>query len=120
MLSANYRFHGHHSLSFLFRQGKTVRKKALSLKYAHNLRRKDSRVAVVVGRKVTKVAPKRNRIRRRVYEVVRVHWPELQAPYDMAFFVYDEAVAEMDFAELEGLILQLLEEAGIKNQGTIA
>lgn len=115
MLSANYRFHGHHSLSFLFRQGKTVRKKALSLKFAQNSRRQDSRVAVVVGRKVTKVAPKRNRIRRRVYEVVRIHWPELRSPYDMAFFVYDEGVAEMEFTELERIILQLLEEAGIKN-----
>lgn len=113
MLAAAFRFHGHHSLSFLFRQGKTVRQRALALKFVANPRRSQSRVAVVVGRKVTKVAPRRNRIRRRIYEVVRTNWPRLAPGYDMAFFVYDQEVADMDFDELQNLVLQLLSDAGI-------
>jgi ribonuclease P protein component len=113
MLAANYRFHGRRSLSFLFRNGETTRRKMLSLKYVHNPRRATSRCAVVVGRKVSKAAPVRNRIRRRIYEVVRVHWAELQSGYDLAFFVYDSAVAEIPYEELEENILGLLRDAGI-------
>lgn len=113
MLSAQYRFHGHRSLSFLFRNGSTVRRKMISLKFIHNPRRAQSRCAVVVGRRVSKSAPTRNRIRRRVYEVVRVHWEELQSGYDIALFIYDDSVAEMPHAELEELIVGLLHDAAI-------
>ncbi|HSX27983.1 MAG TPA: ribonuclease P protein component [Candidatus Saccharimonadales bacterium] len=113
MLSAAYRFHGHRSLSFLFRQGNVTRRKMLSLKYILNSRRPTSRCAVVVGRKVSKSSPVRNRIRRRIYEIVRVHWTELQSGYDMAFFVYDDSVATLEHAELEALVVGLLKDAGI-------
>jgi ribonuclease P protein component len=113
MLAAQYRFHGHRSLSFLFRHGETARRKMLSLKYVHNPRRATSRCAIVVGRKVSKSAPVRNRIRRRIYEIVRQHWNDLHSGYDIVFFVYDDSVATMPHKELEELIVGLLADAHI-------
>ena len=114
MLASSYRFHGHRSLTFLFRNGQVARTKLISLKYVHNPRRAQSRCAVVVGRKVSKSAPVRNRIRRRVYETVRGHWDELLSGYDMAFFIYDASVAELPAAEVTAAVLQLLDEAHIR------
>lgn len=113
MLSAQYRFHGHRSLSFLFRNGRTVRRKMISLKFIHNPRRAQSRCAIVVGRRVSKSAPVRNRIRRRLYEIVRNHWDELQSGYDIALFVYDDSVSTMAHKELEELVIGLLHDAAI-------
>lgn len=112
MLSSTYRFHGRRSLTFLFRQGKTVRRRMISLKFAPNPRRSQPRVAVVVGKKVSKSAPMRNRIRRRIYEVVRLHIDEVPSGTDMAFFVYDDAVAAMSPSELAATITGLLEDIG--------
>ena len=110
MLAATYRFHGRRSLGFLFRQGRSVRRKSVSLKYTINLRRQGFRCAVVVGKKVSKISPVRNRIRRRIYEVVRLHAQDVPSGADMAFFVYDASVADMPAAELEATIVGLLRE----------
>ena len=72
MLAQKFRFHGHGSLRYLYKNGDAVRSHLITLKYIANPRRKTSRFTVVVGKKVIKSAVKRNRIRRRVYEVVRL------------------------------------------------
>jgi len=110
MLSSLYRFHGRRSLAFLFRQGKTVRRKMISLKFVHNTRRQEPRIAVVVGKKVSKSAPVRNRIRRRLYEIVRLHVDQIAPGTDMAFFVYDKEVATLPPAELQAIVIGLLRE----------
>ena len=111
MLSAAYRFHGRRALGFLFREGKSARRKMVSLKYTHRPHRTASRCAVVVGRKVSKSAPVRNRIRRRIYELVRLNWDKVSPGMDMAFFVYDSSVAEMPPEELAAIIEGLLDDA---------
>jgi len=113
MLAAQYRFHGRRSMGLLFKQGRLVRGRSMGLKYVANPARQESRVAVVVGRKVTKIAPRRNRIRRRIFETVRVHWPELQAGYDLAFIVYDANLATASAPEVEAQVLGLLQKAGV-------
>ena len=113
MLAAQYRFHGRRSMGLLFKQGRLVRGRSMGLKYVANSARQESRVAVVVGRKVTKIAPRRNRIRRRIFETVRVHWPELLAGYDLAFIVYDANLATASAPEIEAQVLGLLQKAGV-------
>lgn len=113
MLASPYRFHGRKSLGLLFRQGRSVHGRSLGLKYVANPRQSESRVAVVVGRKVSKIAPRRNRIRRRLFETMRIHWSEVTPGYDMAFIVYDAHLAEMPYDELERQVLQLLAKADV-------
>lgn len=113
MLDSTHRFHGLNALNYVYKQGQVVRGSALTLKYVLNSRRKTYRVAVVVSKKVSKSAVVRNRIRRRVYEVVRAHTEQLGQPYDLVFMVYSEDVAIMENAKLESAVRTCLHKAGV-------
>ncbi len=113
MLASPHRFHGLNSLNYVYRSGQTVRSGQVSLKYAINQRRQTYRVAVVVSRKVDKSAVVRNRIRRRVYEIVRAHAADIQAPYDLVFTIFNAQLAEQDAKKLEHSIVDELARAGV-------
>lgn len=70
-------------------------------------------MAVVVSRKVHKSAVVRNRIRRRIYEIVRLEESNIVQAYDMIFTVYSDQVATLDYEELRQGILGKMKEAGI-------
>jgi ribonuclease P protein component len=113
MIDAAHRFHGRGSLRFVYQHGKTVRCSLLALKYIRNQRRSTYRVAVVVSRKVHKSAVVRNRIRRRLYEIVRQQHAHITAPYDLVLTVFSEQIAELDSAELIQMVHKQLTQAGI-------
>ncbi len=113
MLEHRYRFHGHGSLRFLYQRGKTYRTKSLSLRVVRNPQRVHSRLAVIVTKKVQKAAPRRNRIRRRVYEVIRTHWEHIAPSHDMIISVYDAQTDIMPPAELEALVVDALKQARV-------
>lgn len=113
MIDAAHRFHGRGSLRFVYQHGKTVRGSFNALKYSRNSRRKTYRVAVVVSRKVHKSAVVRNRIRRRLYEIVRAQDKRITAPYDMVFTVFSDQLATTDSVELAQTIHKQLIQAGI-------
>lgn len=69
-------------------------------------------MAVVVSRKVHKSAVVRNRIRRRIYESVRLDAGKLTKPYDLIFSAYNPQLAELPTAELRKLIHEQLEKSG--------
>src|SRR5262245_38924158 len=100
MISRQHRFHGYNSLRFVYQKGQTVRQAYLSLKYVANSRRSQYRCAVVVGKKVHKSAVVRNRIRRRIYEIVR-HQEKQLSNYDLVFTVFSEEAAKASSEELE-------------------
>ena len=111
MLAKKYRFHGHSSLKFVYSKGDTKRVKFLSLKYIANNRRSESRLAVVVSKKITKKAPERNRMRRRLYEAVRQQWPMIKPGYDLVITVFDERIGMITADEVRYLVHELLMQA---------
>jgi len=111
MLSQKYRFHGHGSLRYLYRNGDTVRNRSLLLKYVENKHRANSRVAVVVGKKVAKSAVTRNRIRRRVFEIVRRHLPHIKPHHDLSLTVFTAEFSTLSSEELEQNVVTLLSQA---------
>lgn len=111
MLAAKFRFHGYGALRFLFGHGKTYRFKSLSLRVATNPKRVNSRFAVIVSKKVMKAAPKRNRIRRRLYELLREHWSHIKNNHDVVVTVYDAAVWDMPAEALEAEVVDALHRA---------
>jgi len=113
MISGAHRFHGRNSLRYVYQRGKTVRASELSLRFAYNSRCKSYRLAVVVSRKVSKSAVVRNRIRRRIYEIVRTHADAITEPYDLIFTVYDESAAEKPHDQLLQNITGCLSRAGV-------
>ena len=111
MLAAKYRFHGRAALKYIFGHGKTYRFKSLSLRIAENPRRQTSRVAVVISKKVIKASPKRNRVRRRIFEVLRNEWGSIKPGLDIVLSVYDPSILVIDHAELVTEILKALKQA---------
>ncbi len=113
MLSSKYRFHGRSSLKFLFGKGKIARTKSLSIRFAFNPRRTDTRVAVVISKKVLKSAPKRNRVRRRIFEFIRTNWDSVKPGYDIVLSVYDPTFLILDSKSLQKELTDSLKSAGV-------
>lgn len=113
MINRTHRFHGHNSLRYVYQNGETVRGPLTALKYIENNRRTKYRLAVVVSKKVSKSAVKRNRIRRRLYEAVRLHSDQITKPYDMVITVFHEQLATMAGEELQRLAHVQLRQAGV-------
>ncbi len=113
MLAKVFRFHGYGSLKFVYSKGSTVRARFLSMKYIANSRREQSRIAVVVSKKITKKAPERNRMRRRLYEAVRHEWPAIIPGYDLVITVFDERIGTIPSEELTSLVHDLLVSADV-------
>lgn len=112
MISARYRFHSRGGVRYTYQNGKTFRTSKVSLVFAENVRKKQ-RFAVVVNKKVLKSAVGRNRIRRRVYEAIRLERENVKAPADCIFVVYNKEVATMDFQELRNIVRSLFKDAGL-------
>ena len=113
MIGSINRFHGRASLRRLQAKSKSVRTGSLSLKYAPNDRRQNYRLAVVVSKKISKSAVVRNRIRRRLYECVRILSSTFTAPYDLVLVVYDEKLATMPASQLMADVDKLCQKAGL-------
>lgn len=113
MLSKTYRFHGRAGLGAVYSKGKTVRHGNIALRYFKNERRHNYRLAVVVSKKTEKSAVKRNRIRRRIYEVAKSCLAETTSPYDLVITVYNSNVAEIPHPELKNDLTNLLNKAAI-------
>jgi len=111
MLGQKNRFHGYGSLKAVYQRGQSVRGPLVSLKFAQRDANRPYRVAVVVSKKVSKSAVVRNRIRRRIYEIVRQAEPQPAAGSDLVFTVFGEAVATMDATQLAVNIEKLLAQA---------
>ena len=110
MLSKKYRFHSRGGVKYVYQKGKTVRKPRMSLVFCDNTRG-FTRVAVVVSKKVEKTAVGRNRIRRRIYEIIRLNFDLIPKKRDYVFVVYSKEVMTMGFSELEKLLGELVAES---------
>lgn len=112
MISRRHRFHGHNSLNYTYRRGATYRSEFLSLRAAPS-KKDDYRLAVVVSKKVSKFAVKRNRIRRRIYEIVRNYHKQANTPWpvDLILSVFDERIGTMPTDELKASVEKLVSTA---------
>lgn len=113
MISYKHRFHGHNGLRQVYEKGFTTRSSAIGMKALINSKRKNYRVAVVVSKKVSKSAVKRNRIRRRLYELVRTNQNDIAKPYDLVLSVYNDSVAEMPTEQLNNLVKKILTDGRV-------
>ena len=125
MIARLYRFHGYSALLPVYRRGVTVRGSLLSLKYAPRRHAGAYRAAVVVSKKVHKSAVVRNRIRRRVFELIRAEQGTLP-PVDIVVTVFSDQVASLAADQLREQVHSLLvklspstPEPTVQNHGII-
>lgn len=111
MLANKNRFHGHGSLRYVYNNGKVIRTQKIVVKFTTNKFRDESRFAVVVSKKVLKSAVGRNRIRRRIYEIIRQELPRVDGVYDVAVLVFSKEVRDMPHDELRQIIVNAFKEA---------
>ena len=113
MISRKHRFHGYGSLQHVYKQGSTIRGPLFAVKSLPNPKRTDYRLAVVVSRKVNKSAVVRNRIRRRLYEIVRQLEVDIFSPHDIVISVFSDTVAEQGTQILADQVKKQLSQAGV-------
>ena len=80
---------------------------------AENNKLKKYRLAVVVSKKVSKSAVKRNRIRRRLYSCFEEFENDIVRPSEVVITVFSEEIADLDWQKLKTNLGQLLTQAGI-------
>ena len=110
MLAKKYRFHSRGGVRFTYQKGKTIRTPKMSLVFNENSRG-HQRFAVVISKKVIKSAVGRNRVRRRVYEALRLMLPEYTEKKDCIFVIYSKEIRDIDFSSLQKIIRDLLEQS---------
>ena len=113
MLAKNVRFHGHGSLRFLYKNADTYRSRYFTLRITKNPRRPHPRCAVVVSKKIHKSAVGRNRMRRRVYELIRHELPQLNTTYDMALIITSAELIAAPHDDIRESLQSLLSQAGV-------
>lgn len=111
MIGLAHRFHGYNSLRNVYKRGQSIRGPLVSLRFSQRGPTSPYRAAVVVSRKVSKSAVVRNRIRRRIYEVVRHNEAGINPGTDLVFTVFDGKLAEMAAEDLQTAIGGLLQKA---------
>ncbi len=116
MIAKANRFHGHNSLSLVYKKGQTFSIGQASLKSLPKKNEKPYRLAVVVSKKVDKSAVVRNRIRRRVYEAFRNKHANFSQNADIVLTVHSNQLALMKAQELDDLINQLLIKSTLISQ----
>ncbi len=116
MISRKHRFRGRHSLDYIYRRGKAHRAGPLTMKYLP-AKGEDFRLAVVVSKKVSKSAVKRNRIRRRVFEQFRDIRRLQTKPikYDIIVTAFDESLATLPAKEMASLCQKLASALKTRN-----
>lgn len=83
------------------------------MRFVQNHRNQAYRLAVVVSRKVSKLAVVRNRIRRRLYEAVRQIEASIPPTYDLVFLVRDAGLAKISGKQLTAYVRTQLAKAGV-------
>lgn len=111
MLDNKSRLSNRNAVRRASRYGKQVKYAELSLRHIDN-NANTPRLAVVVSKKVSKSAVKRNRIRRRVIESYRQNYADkVKGSYDLVIFAHNDHLITKSSTELTSDIGSLLNKA---------
>lgn len=113
MIALKQRFHGQNGIRIVYRHGQTVHGEGASLKYIADNKQDSYRCSVIVSKKVHKSAVVRNRIRRRVYEHIRVTGPEIIGHPDLVITIFEVGFSTISYPELQKNISDLLKKANL-------
>jgi len=92
----------------VLKEGKKVKWDGLVLKYYSNLL-KESRFGIIVSKKVSKKAVVRNKIKRRIREILKKELKKIKKGQDIVFFVYPE-LKDKEFFEIQKTVIKVLKK----------
>ncbi len=93
----------------VFKKGNSIVAPGLILRFLPNSL-EHSRVAVLVGKKLASRAVDRNRIRRRIREVARLHFTQIPPGFDLLIVAREIKLLEIFFDILENNFFILLQK----------
>ncbi|MBP7018276.1 ribonuclease P protein component [Candidatus Saccharibacteria bacterium] len=105
MINRANRFNNRNELLSVLRKGKNVRAEGFSVRSKPSSQPK---VAVVVSKKVSKQAVTRNRIRRRLFEVVHQQIKDSGIKNSVVIIVHEAALADRGFANLTNQLSKVI------------
>ena len=111
MLKQSFRLRSSTDFNKTYKFGRSTNAATLYIK-ALQTRQPISRCAVVVSKKVAKKATDRNKIKRRVAEIVRVNWDKITPGYNLIISLKQD-IATLDQSKLEHEVLECLKRAGV-------
>ena len=91
----------------VFKFGRSIRSANFSIRYNPN-RGSANRFAIVVGTKVDKRATRRNAIKRRVREVIRLNIQSIPTSFDIVLSAHKLANWPIKLADVQGELSELL------------
>ena len=115
MFAKRNRFHGTAALRWVYKGGQQARGRHMAIR-VRSQGDQATRVAVVVSRKVSKSAVVRNRIRRRLYEVIRTRLIAQSTGLAIVVTAYDEALQALAADDLYKETEYLLSKARTMSQ----
>ena len=111
MISKINRFHGRNSLNNVYKYGQTINLSQINLRYLTGTKAQPTRIAVVVSKKVNKSAVARNKIRRRIYEVLRLNLDQIKPSSSLIFNIYSDDIRTMSNDKLTDILKNILKKA---------
>ena len=109
MLSKKYCLKRKKDFERVIKKGKKIEKNFLVLKFFRNSL-DVTRTGFVVSQKVSKKAILRNKIKRRLREIIKINLPNLEPGYDLIFFT-KKGIIEKNFLEIKDTAEQILKKA---------
>ncbi len=110
MIKQQNRFKGQAGIIQANRYGQSVRSSDITIRYLDKHNQTPSKFAVVVSKKVARLAVTRNRIRRKVFNVLEGLMPRIPNGYLFVISVYDEGIKSAKQKDLEEKIKELLKK----------
>lgn len=110
MLKLENRFKGNRQIMTIIKKGQSVYGQSAKLKYLKNENQRNSKFSVIVSKKVSKKAVIRNRIRRRIYNNLKLNHLSNRGMF--ALFIYSDKFFYIKNLELTTIINELFNKAG--------
>ena len=112
MLAKENRFSGQKQVKFVLARGQHKASSLLSVNlFRPHGDNQDLKFAIIVSKKVAKKAVIRNKIRRRIYSAIQSQLEVFKPPIHAVFIVKNRDILDLDFAELQQIILLLSHQA---------
>ncbi len=108
MLHLTNRLKNEADIQTLFRKGKGVFDAVCGVKYTKNSK-EESRFAIMIGKKVSKKAVVRNKIRRQYRAILRKHLPNIAKGFDVLLIVSPK-VKELTYKQKEERLITVLQK----------
>jgi len=109
MLSRKYKLKKDNDFKKVFKDGRYQQKDFIKIKFLKN-NLEINRFSFIVGLKISKKAVQRNKIKRRLEEVIRLNFKQIITGFDIIIFT-DKEIIEKEYIEIEENLIYLLKKS---------